>query len=1028
MFHRRFHKAGSIILLGVFLFAFFAPLSATLHISRAHAEATPLGVIATTKGYEGELLYALEPDSELAMYPHPSPPTLPAMFTDPPTLYDDDCAAGTPESDHSCEGGIVTYDLTEVTTSSFKITYKFTPTTHDPNAELEDPDMDMDDVYFWTYIKKSTEADESYVRISSGSSPYFHYEWTDGGDGVGQINVTTIESGKTYDVKIVGLYYYDENNVKDGHILATDFQVTTATAGSEEEAAAIEAAAEGGPTGTYASASFDDIWCVNMFESPFIDLAGCAAEFFQNVVFKVFSILAYIAGKFFDILANFSLQSDTYRDAGFVQEGWRVVRDFSNILFIVALVYLAFTLILDLGHAHLKKSIAAIIMMALLVNFSLFFSKILIDTSNILARIFYSQITVIGTPDDELTTSSLKEVNISRGIIAGFDPERIISPESKLKMNELLANGYKKSTIILLLYVIASIMMAVASWAFFINGLNFVQRTISLWLSMIFAPFAFVSRAFPVGLRGMKRLGWDAWLKDLLCWCFYAPLFFFFIYLIIMFANSNFLDTYISKAGDYHLFEFMIMLIFPFIILITLLIYAKNLAKSMGCEGADALVAGGKTLATGLAGFGIAAVAGGAAAIGRVTAGASAERKLEQDTLLKKAASGDKDSLNLITQQRSGYKRLSEVAAREKAKKEVERLQRRASSSYDARNTVGVKALAGAFGIDANKGAGILNKLTGDKVGFSTAETAGGRKAAKDRKTEKDLKFLESLGYDEETAKELEKKIKKRNDEIKGLRKEAEEEATTYREAKRNEAQHRQVSTDPNASADAKQKAVEALKIITDYESKDGKDKRRDRTAEMSRLRSDNADDKEALDKTKKGYLKEYAEYLERNRKKNIDRGRAAEDIAGSVRNLFSPTNLKRAFEQGLIGAGVGAGIAGPIGAGVGALTGAVKGLSDNFRGSTLTYLQTAFRRIGKGIDTKLDWDLTGVQAQADRAHEIKEGHFHPGHYKDTYKPVMEEFFKFFENLSKGGGGGGGGGGHKKSGGGGGHGGDHGHH
>src|SRR3989338_7596079 len=130
--------------------------------------------------------------------------------------------------------------------------------------------------------------------------------------------------------------------------------------------------------------------CWKIFSGTII---GC----FQWITYFIFltipSWLMIVAAKMFNFMVTVTLSSNMYK-AGFIEKIWRVVRDFANIFFILILLYAAFQIMLDLGHGGGKKIIASVILIALLVNFSLFFTKIVIDSSNIVGLIFFNRIKV----------------------------------------------------------------------------------------------------------------------------------------------------------------------------------------------------------------------------------------------------------------------------------------------------------------------------------------------------------------------------------------------------------------------------------------------------------------------------------------------------------------------------------------------------------------------------------------------------------------------------------------------------------
>lgn len=75
-----------------------------------------------------------------------------------------------------------------------------------------------------------------------------------------------------------------------------------------------------------------------------------------------------------------------------VLQGWRLVRDFVNIWFILILLFIAIGTILRIPSYQAKKLLLILILMALIVNFSMPISKLIIDVSNIISFQFLKAI------------------------------------------------------------------------------------------------------------------------------------------------------------------------------------------------------------------------------------------------------------------------------------------------------------------------------------------------------------------------------------------------------------------------------------------------------------------------------------------------------------------------------------------------------------------------------------------------------------------------------------------------------------
>ena len=67
-----------------------------------------------------------------------------------------------------------------------------------------------------------------------------------------------------------------------------------------------------------------------------------------------------------------------------------------------------------------------------MINFSLFFTRVIVDASNILARVLYNTLTIDGQPETPLvqgTGVDTTEKSLSRAISDGLNFEKTISPE-----------------------------------------------------------------------------------------------------------------------------------------------------------------------------------------------------------------------------------------------------------------------------------------------------------------------------------------------------------------------------------------------------------------------------------------------------------------------------------------------------------------------------------------------------------------------------------------------------------------------
>jgi len=331
---------------------------------------------------------------------------------------------------------------------------------------------------------------------------------------------------------------------------------------------------------------------------PWNDIACKTASFLYSVLFVPMAAFTWLAAKILDFFVYYSTNSSSYTSE-FVNKAWSAVRDIANIFFIIALLYVAIKTILGLNVTDNKKLISAVILVALIINFSLFTTKLIIDGSNILAKVFYNNI-----PSSEAGTGGQKSVSV--GLVKQFDPQTIFGDNFK---------GHEGLFIFVTLLSI--LLMGFIIYIFLSVALLFVARVVSLWLSMIFSPISFASYTVPFDIPGF---GHKEWWSDLIKNALLAPIFIFFLYIIILFGDAiknipyDISDT-ANDIGGY--LNATMKTIIPFAIIFILLKKAKDLAVKYSGEIGAAINKYG-AMAGGLA---LGAATGGAAMLGRTAIG-----------------------------------------------------------------------------------------------------------------------------------------------------------------------------------------------------------------------------------------------------------------------------------------------------------------------------------------------------------------------------------------------------------------------
>jgi len=331
-----------------------------------------------------------------------------------------------------------------------------------------------------------------------------------------------------------------------------------------------------------------------------------------TMTIQVGSFLVGLSAYFMDIFLAHSLQSSSYRDSGFIEQGWEILRNITNIVFIFALLMLAFQMVLDISKADVKKRFMKIIVIALSINFSLFMVYAIIDTSNIFANVFYNKIEqkpvtfqTIDGDDDKTRVEDISGTSASLAIAQKINPQQLLT-------NPSVRDGTNRAQK-LIMVVLAGVINATLIYVFLSVTFLFLDRTIGLWITAIMAPLAMASLTIP-GLENKPYIGFNTWFKSLIQTAFMAPVFIFFLYLAVKFMT---IDIPFGTGGGDFITE-ILKIIIPMAVIVSLLLLAKKVAKSMAGEfggmvsGIVGKVVGGAVAVGAIAATGGAALAGGA--------------------------------------------------------------------------------------------------------------------------------------------------------------------------------------------------------------------------------------------------------------------------------------------------------------------------------------------------------------------------------------------------------------------------------
>ena len=408
------------------------------------------------------------------------------------------------------------------------------------------------------------------------------------------------------------------------------------------------------------------------------------------------SFFVYVTG----YLLNLSILETVIRfgshfgDAVSIASTWGALRDLSNIFFIFGLLAIAISTILGLQSYGYKQLLARLIIVALFINFSLFFTKVAIDTSNLFALQFYKGISVSSDDGkDGIANTFMRHL----GVTSLWETDTVLRTLQSINSSESGGVG-----VMFLYSILASTFFMITAFVFAFAAIMLITRGAMFILLAILSPLAFAAMVLPK-TRGLA----NQWWTKLGQYAMFAPILLMLFWVVATvipditkeFApNSTGLLNVMDPNPQARLDG--ISMVLNFMVLIALMLASIIISNKLSLAGAQGMSNFGKKMAGGTFGktFGL------TGALGRSTIGRGLS-KLSQNEGLKDAAA------------EGGLKGIG-------ARLALKTTQAGAKANYDLRSAPGVAGVAKAAKVNlgkAQKGGyeAVLKKQLEDREKFS---------------------------------------------------------------------------------------------------------------------------------------------------------------------------------------------------------------------------------------------------------------------------------------------------------------------
>jgi len=243
--------------------------------------------------------------------------------------------------------------------------------------------------------------------------------------------------------------------------------------------------------------------------------ASSISVFFGGLLAYIFYGIAWVLGWLtmlvFSAVITISGFQDFVNNPGVI-EGWTIIRDICNMLFVIILLIIAFATILRIEKYSIKSLLPKVIFAAVVINFSKLICGLIIDLSQVVMLTFVNGF----------------QASAGANLINGLKLDTWMSAKPKKTQEQVdfwdIALALALACVLFFFTLIVTIILAV------ILGM----RIVFLWILIVLSPFAFVGMLLPF-TQSLARQWWQKFGT----WVAIGPILAFFLWLALFMMQGN---------------------------------------------------------------------------------------------------------------------------------------------------------------------------------------------------------------------------------------------------------------------------------------------------------------------------------------------------------------------------------------------------------------------------------------------------------------------------------------------------------
>ncbi len=239
------------------------------------------------------------------------------------------------------------------------------------------------------------------------------------------------------------------------------------------------------------------------------------------------------------------------KDTAVIYSVWSIIRDLASIALIFVILWAAIQMILNVKQPNYASLLKSIVIMGILINFSFFFTQVLIDASNIVSLQFFNAITpgktyTSGSTLANMTSKAFNDGGLSNvfmgslSVTSWYNNKGVVGATS----GNTATDPHAAPIRIFLIGFAGMIVMILASMSFLAAAAICILRTAMLILLLAFSPVWVASWAMPE----LKEAA-NPWWKQFKVQLLFLPIYLMFMYVAIRILTESGLSKLTTGTG-----------------------------------------------------------------------------------------------------------------------------------------------------------------------------------------------------------------------------------------------------------------------------------------------------------------------------------------------------------------------------------------------------------------------------------------------------------------------------------------------